>query len=192
MGALLRFPPLRRLWSAQFTSGIGDMLGLLVLLLLAMQSAAVQGAAGDPVFGGGYRGMALVVAAVFGLRLLSTLLFGAVLLGPVSALVNQDKKILDRRWTMFGADALRAALLIVAPLWIDWTPGNAFALVLVSVFVAGVAERFSTVTRDSAAPALLPAAPAEGAAVRPLPDHHDALRRLWLRTGFVEIGRAHV
>lgn len=182
MTALLRFPPLRRLWTAQFTSGIGDMLGLLVLLLLAMQAAAVRGVAGDPVFGGGYRGMALVVAAVFGLRLLSTLLFGAVLLGPISALVSgaqesgknakdektpksprsaqgaqapqsaqsarsgsgsgekaaasdggsgkkvlgSGKKVLDRRWTLFGADALRALALIVAPLWIDWTPGSAF------------------------------------------------------------------
>ncbi|OEV19823.1 hypothetical protein AN219_27590, partial [Streptomyces nanshensis] len=62
------------------------------LLLLAMQAAAVRGVAGDPVFGGGYRGMALVVATVFGLRLLSTLLFGAVLLGPVSALVSGVKE----------------------------------------------------------------------------------------------------
>ncbi|WP_237735774.1 dTMP kinase [Streptomyces sp. AA1529] len=242
--ALLRFPPLRRLWTAQFTSGIGDMLGLLVLLLLAMQAAAVRGVAGDPVFGGGYRGMALVVATVFGLRLLSTLLFGAVLLGPVSALVSgvkehrgtrsgtrtgtdsgtnpaphadadpgadpeadagrsgdpardagtgsgtgsgAGKKILDRRWTLFGADALRVAALIIAPLWVDWTPGSAFAVVLITVFVTGVAERVSTVTRDSAAPALLPAAPPEGTALRPLPDHGEALRRLWLRSGFVAL-----
>ncbi len=244
MTALLRFPPLRRLWTAQFTSGIGDMLGLLVLLLLAMQAAAVRGVAGDPVFGGGYRGMALVVATVFGLRLLSTLLFGAVLLGPVSALVSgvkehrgtrsgtrtgtdsgtnpaphpdadpgadpeadagksgdpardagtgsgtgsgAGKKILDRRWTLFGADALRVAALIIAPLWVDWTPGSAFAVVLITVFVTGVAERVSTVTRDSAAPALLPAAPPEGTALRPLPDHGEALRRLWLRSGFVAL-----
>ncbi|WP_431984101.1 dTMP kinase [Streptomyces qinglanensis] len=260
--ALLRFPPLRRLWTAQFTSGIGDMLGLLVLLLLAMQAAAVRGVAGDPVFGGGYRGMALVVATVFGLRLLSTLLFGAVLLGPVSALVSgvkesrgtgtgtragtdsgtspgtdseaesgtspgadagksgapardggtsdgtsggtsggsgggsgagkgggsgAGKKVLDRRWTLFGADVLRAAALVIAPLWVDWTPGSAFAVVLITVFVTGVAERVSTVTRDSAAPALLPAAPPEGTALRPLPDHGEALRRLWLRSGFVAL-----
>ncbi len=220
------------------------MLGLLVLLLLAMQAAAVRGVAGDPVFGGGYRGMALVVATVFGLRLLSTLLFGAVLLGPVSALVSGvkehrgtrsgtrtgtdsgtnpaphadadpgagpeadagksgdpardggtgsgtgsgvGKKILDRRWTLFGADALRVAALIIAPLWVDWTPGSAFAVVLITVFVTGVAERVSTVTRDSAAPALLPAAPPEGTALRPLPDHGEALRRLWLRSGFVAL-----
>ncbi|WP_435836788.1 dTMP kinase [Streptomyces albus] len=260
MSALLRFPPLKRLWTAQFTSGIGDMLGLLVLLLLAMQAAAVSGVSGDPVFGGGYRGMALVVAVVFGLRLLATLLFGAVLLGPVSSLVsgaddgtktggtdprgtgrpagtdqaagdgtatptvvltklsaklgakpgaqpdagaakseagaakpaagaadNRRKPVLDRRWTLFGTDVLRAVALVVAPLWIDWTPGSAFVILLVTVFVTGTAERISTVTRDSAAPALLPAAPPWGAAVRPLPDHHDALRRLWLRTGFVAL-----
>ncbi|GAA2606133.1 dTMP kinase [Streptomyces axinellae] len=241
VSALLRFPPLRRLWSAQFTSGIGDMLALLVLLLLAMQAAAVRGVAGDPVFGGEYRGMALVVASVLGLRLLSTLLFGAVLLGPVAALVNAGqgstgksgagkgdagkdgtgnenagnensgkenaaqgeaapgdggqaatggqgrKKVLDRRWTMFGADVVRVLALIVAPLWIDWTPGSAFPVLLITVFVMGAAERLSTVTRDSTAPALLPAAPPESAAVRALPDHRDALRRLWLRSGFVAL-----
>ena len=80
---------------------------------------------------------------------------------------------------MIGADGLRLALLVVAPLWIDWTPDNALALLLVTVFVTGVAERFWTVARESAAPALLPAPPPEGAAVRPLPDHLDALRRLW-------------
>ncbi|WP_030883073.1 dTMP kinase [Streptomyces sp. NRRL S-1868] len=185
--ALLRFPPLRRLWSAQFTSGVGDMLALLVLLLLTMQAAAVRGVAGDPVFGGGYRGMAFVVTVVLGLRLLATLLFGAVLLGPVSSLVHREKKLLDKRWTLFGTDVLRAAALIVAPLWIDWVPGSAFLVLLITVFVTGAAERLSTVTRDSAAPALLPAPPAEGDAVRPLPDHHDALRRLWLRSSFVAL-----
>jgi dTMP kinase len=88
---------------------------------------------------------------------------------------------------MVGADGLRAALLIVAPLWIDWTPDDALALLLVTVFVTGVAERFWTVARESAAPALLPAPPLEGATVRPLPDHLDALRRLSLRTGFVAV-----
>lgn len=190
VGALLRYPPLRRLWSAQLTGAIGDALGLLVLVLLALQAVTVQDAAGDPLLGGGYRGLALAVTAVFGLRLLSTLLFGAVLLGPLTALVAPGKGFLDRRWTMFGADVLRALALIVAPLWIDWTPRNAFTLILVTVFVTGVAERFWTVAKDSAAPALLPAAPPEGEAVRPLPDHHDALRRLWLRTSFLSLPAA--
>jgi dTMP kinase len=179
--ALLREPQLKRLWSAQLVSGVGDVLAVLVLVLLALQAAIAQGP-----FGGGYRGVAFAIATVFGARVLATLLFGAVLLGPLSAVTSQEGP-LDRRWTMVGADGLRAALLIVAPLWIDWTPGNALAIVLVTAFVTGVAERFWTVCRESAAPALLPAPPLEGATVRPLPDHMEALRRLSLRTGFVAV-----
>ncbi|GAA2448758.1 dTMP kinase [Streptomyces glaucus] len=179
--ALLRRPRLRRLWSAQLVSGTGDVLALLVLVALVLQAAIAEGS-----FGGGYRGVAFAVATVFGVRILATLLFGAVLLGPLTSLTGQDGP-LDRRWTMVGADGLRAALLIVAPLWIDWTPDDALAVLLVTVFVSGVAERFWTVCRQSAAPALLPAPPPEGATVRPLPDHLDALRRLSLRTGFVAI-----
>ncbi|NLU67893.1 dTMP kinase [Streptomyces sp. HNM0574] len=188
VGALLRIPPLRRLWSAQFTGAIGDVLSLLVLLLLGLQAATVQAGGGDPVFGGGYRGTALVVAAVFATRLVATLVFGALLLGPLSALLAPGKGVLDRRWTMFGADVLRALALIVAPLWIDWTPGVALVLVLVTVFVLGGAERVWAVAKDSAAPALLPAAPP--GAVRPAPDHHEALRRLWLRSTFLALPAA--
>ncbi|MGV9558654.1 dTMP kinase [Streptomyces sp. NPDC003522] len=179
--ALLREPQLRRLWSAQLVSGVGDALALLVLVLLALQAAIVEGA-----FGGGYRGVAFAVAIVFAVRVLATVLFGAVLLGPLTSLTSPDGP-LDRRWTMVGADGVRAALLIVAPLWIDWTPDDALALLLVTVFVTGVAERFWTVAREGAAPALLPAPPLEGATVRPLPDHMDALRRLSLRTTFLAI-----
>ncbi|MFC8005581.1 dTMP kinase [Streptomyces olivaceus] len=179
--ALLRRPQLRRLWSAQLVGGVGDILALLVLVLLAVQAAIGAG-----LFGGGYRGVAFAVATVFGVRILATLLFGAVLLGPLTSLTSQDGP-LDRRWTMVGADGLRAALLIVAPLWIDWMPGDALAVLLVTAFVTGVAERFWTVCRESAAPALLPAPPLEGATVRPLPDHMDALRRLSLRTTFVAV-----
>jgi dTMP kinase len=184
--ALLRRPQLKRLWSAQLVGGVGDTLALLVLVLLALQAAVAEAA-----FGGGYRGAAFAVATVFGVRILATLLFGAVLLGPLTALTSQDGP-LDRRWTMVGADGLRAALLIVTPLWIDWTPEDALAVLLVTAFVTGVAERFWTVCRESAAPALLPAPPPEGATVRPLPDHMDALRRLSLRTGFVAIPLAAV
>ncbi|MFD5336658.1 dTMP kinase [Streptomyces hawaiiensis] len=184
--ALLRRPQLKRLWSAQLVGGVGDTLALLVLVLLTLQTAVAEGS-----FGGGYRGVAFAVATVFGVRILATLLFGAVLLGPLTALTSQDGP-LDRRWTMVGADGLRAVLLIVAPLWIDWTPENALAILLVTAFVTGVAERFWTVCRESAAPALLPAPPPEGATVRPLPDHMDALRRLSLRTGFVAIPLAAV
>ncbi|MFF7134160.1 dTMP kinase [Streptomyces sp. NPDC008196] len=179
--ALLRRPQLKRLWSAQLVGGIGDTLALLVLVLLALQAAIAEGS-----FGGGYRGVAFAVATVFGTRILATLLFGAVLLGPLTSLTSQEGP-LDRRWTMVGADGVRLALLIVAPLWIDWMPADALAMLLVTVFVTGVAERFWTVCRESAAPALLPAPPPEGATVRPLPDHLDALRRLSLRTTFVAI-----
>ncbi|MER7838339.1 dTMP kinase [Streptomyces sp. NPDC096040] len=179
--SLLRRPELRRLWSAQLVSGVGDTLALLVLVVLTLQAAITQGS-----FGGGYRGAAFAVAIVFGVRVLATLLFGAVLLGPLTTLTAQDGP-LDRRWTMVGADGLRAALLIIAPLWIDWTPENAPAVLLGTAFVTGVAERFWTVCRESAAPTLLPAPPPEGATVRPLPDHLDALRRLSLRTTFLAV-----
>ncbi|MGA5322280.1 dTMP kinase [Streptomyces seoulensis] len=179
--SLLRRPDLRRLWSAQLVSGVGDALALLVLVVLVLQAAVTQGS-----FGGGYRGAAFAVATVFGARVLATVLFGAVLLGPLSTLTAPDGP-LDRRWTMVGADGVRAALLIVAPLWIDWTPGNALTVLLATAFVTGIAERLWTVCRESAAPALLPAPPPEGASVRPLPDHLDALRRLSLRTGFVAL-----
>ncbi|MFF3461685.1 dTMP kinase [Streptomyces sp. NPDC002619] len=179
--ALLRHPQLKRLWSAQLVTGIGDALALLVLVVLALQAAIAEGS-----FGGGYRGVAFAVATVFGARILAMLLFGAVLLGPLTSLTSQDGP-LDRRWTMAVADGLRAALLIVAPLWIDWTSQNALAVLLVTAFVTGVAERFWSVCRESAAPALLPGPPPEGATVRPLPDHMDALRRLSLRTSFVAI-----
>ncbi|MEU1624265.1 dTMP kinase [Streptomyces sp. NPDC020096] len=179
--SLLRIPPLRKLWTAQFTGAVGDRLGLLVLLVLAVQAADEAQS-----FGGGYRGVAFALSAVFGLRLLATLIFGAVLLGPLSAL-TASSGVLDRRWTMIGADAVRLALFVVAPLWIEWVPNTALAWLLVTVFVIGVAERFWKVAKDGAAPALLPAPPVDGGAVRPAPDHLDALRRLNLRTGFVAL-----
>ncbi|MBH5335736.1 dTMP kinase [Streptomyces pactum] len=178
---LLRHPPLRRLSGAHLASGAADALSVLVLMLLSLQAAAAEGS-----FGGGYRGAAFAVAALLGARLLATVLFGAALLGPVSALVGPSGP-LDRRWTMVGADGVRLALLVVAPLWIDWTPGDALAWLLITAFVAGVAERVWTVAKDDAAPAMLPAPPPEGAAVRPLPDHLDALRRLSLRITFVTL-----
>ncbi|NXY96583.1 dTMP kinase [Streptomyces sp. BR123] len=182
--ALLRTPRLRRLWSAQLVSGIGDALALLVLVVLAFQAAVSQG-----TFGTGYRGWALAVAAVFGVRILATLLFGAVLLGPLAKLTAPGGT-LDRRWTMVGADGVRIGLFVVAPLWLDWIPAHALTALLATVFVAGAAERLWTVAKDSAAPALLPEAPPEGATVRPLPDHLDALRRLTLRTTFATMPAA--
>ncbi|MFE7748681.1 dTMP kinase [Streptomyces sp. NPDC057428] len=182
--ALLRVPPLRRLWSAQVAGSIGDSLALLVLVLLSLQAAVVEGS-----FGAGYRGAAFAVAAVFGARILSTVLFGAVLLGPLTALTAPGGPV-DRRWLMIGADGLRLALLVVAPLWIDWMPDKALMMILITVFVTGAGERLWAVAKESAAPALLPAPPLEGAAVRPLPDHLDALRRLSLRTNFLAVPAA--
>ncbi|MEU5717184.1 dTMP kinase [Streptomyces sp. NPDC020403] len=184
--ALLRVPQLRRLWSAQLVGSIGDALALLVLVLLSLQAAVLEGS-----FGAGYRGAAFAVAAVFGARILSTVLFGAVLLGPLTALTAPGGPV-DRRWLMIGTDGLRLALLVIAPLWIDWLPDKALLMILVTVFVAGAAERLWTVAKESAAPALLPGPPPGGAAVRPLPDHHDALRRLSLRTNFLAIPAAAV
>ncbi|MFF4248218.1 dTMP kinase [Streptomyces sp. NPDC001822] len=182
--ALLRVPPLRRLWSAQAVGSIGDSLALLVLVVLSLQAAVVEGS-----FGAGYRGAAFAVAAVFGARIVSTVLFGAVLLGPLTALTSPGGPV-DRRWLMIGADAFRLALLVVAPLWIDWMPDKALLMILITVFLTGAGERLWAVAKESAAPALLPAPPPEGAAVRPLPDHLDALRRLSLRTNFLAVPAA--
>ncbi|MFF1507339.1 dTMP kinase [Streptomyces sp. NPDC058326] len=177
--ALLRHQPLRRLWSAHLAGSTGDALALLVLVLLGLQAAVSEGA-----LGGGERGAAFAVAAVVGTRLLASVLFGAVLLGPLTALTGPGGA-LDRRWTMIGADGVRIALLVIAPLWIEWVPGSALWYLLGTVFVAGAAERLWTISREGAAPALLPAPPIEGGAVRPLPDHLGALRRLSQRTGFL-------
>ncbi|OEU95520.1 hypothetical protein AN216_23575 [Streptomyces oceani] len=175
------------MWGAQFTSGIGDVLTVFVFLLLTAQAVVGTTRSGaDPAFGSGYQGVAFAIATVFGVRLLATVLFGAVLLGPLSAL-TAPAGALDRRWTMIVADGLRVVAMIIAPLWIDWTPDNAVAALLTTVFLAGVAERFHTVAKDSAAPALLPAPPPEGSAIRPLPDQQDALRRLWARSGFLAV-----
>ncbi|KQX45702.1 thymidylate kinase [Streptomyces sp. Root66D1] len=175
---------MRRLWSAHLVGSVGDALALLVLVLLGLQAAVSEGA-----LGGGARGAAFAVAAVVGARLLSAVLFGAVLLGPLTALTGPGG-FLDRRWTMIGADGVRIALLVIAPLWIDWTPGSALWYLLGTVFVTGAAERLWTISREGAAPALLPAPPIEGGAVRPLPDHLGALRRLSQRTGFLAVPAA--
>ena len=179
VGALLKIPALRRLWSAQLTGAIADRLGLLVLLLLTLQATAAAHA-----FGGGYRALALATAAVFAARLVATLLFGAVLLGPLTSLTARNGP-LDRRWTMIGADGVRLALFIVAPLWITWSPGSAHLWLLATVFAAGVAERLWAVAKDGAAAGLLPA-PGD-TSVRPAPDNLATLHRLDLRTSFVAL-----
>ncbi|MDT0308404.1 dTMP kinase [Streptomyces sp. DSM 44917] len=187
--ALLQVPRLRRLWEAQVAGGTADALALLVLILLSVQAALYVPEGGEPLFGGEYRGVALAVTVTIAVRLAATLIGGVLLLGPIAGLLGADGP-LDRRWTMIGADALRVALLIVAPLWIDWLPDSAYVYLLITVLVTGLAERVWTVARDGVAPALLPPPPPEGAAVRPLPDHPEALRRLWLRTGYLAVPAA--
>ncbi|MBM9505732.1 dTMP kinase [Actinacidiphila acididurans] len=182
VGALLKIPALRKLWGAQLTGAVADRLGLLVLLVLTVQAASGAGA-----FGGHYRGIAIAAALVFAARIVVAGVFGAALVGPLSALTS-GKGPLDRRWTMIGADGLRLALFIVAPLWITWVPDSAYIWLLVTVFVTGAAERVWTVAKDGAAPALLPA-PGD-TSVRPAPDHLATLRRLDLRTNFVALPAA--
>lgn len=179
VGALLKLPALRKLWGAQLTGAVADRLGLLVLLVLTVQAVATANS-----FGGGFRGIAFATAAVFGARLVAGLLFGAVLLGPLTSLTDASGP-LDRRWTMIGADGVRLALFIVAPLWITWVPDSASTWLLVTAFVTGVAERLWTIAKDGAAPALLPS-PGD-TSVRPAPDHLATLHRLDLRTGFVAL-----
>ena len=114
-----------------------------------------------------------------------TLLFGAVLLGPLSALTAAGGP-LDRRWTMIGADGVRLALFVVAPLWINWVPGSAVVWLLVTVFVAGVAERLWTVVQGRRRPRAAAAARAAPPCGR-RPTTWRTLRRLDLRTGFVAL-----
>ncbi|TDC22586.1 dTMP kinase [Streptomyces sp. 8K308] len=185
--ALLQVPALRRLWEAQVSGATGDALALLVLLLLSVQAALhIPADGGEPLFGGEYRGVALAVTVAVAVRLVATALAGVALLGPVAGLLSPAGP-LDRRWTMVAIDGVRAVLLIIAPLWIDWTPDAAYAYLLGTVFLLGVGESLWATARDGVAPALLPPPPPEGAAVRPLPDHREALRRLWLRGGYLAL-----
>ncbi|MBB0247326.1 dTMP kinase, partial [Streptomyces alkaliphilus] len=154
--ALLRLPTLRRLWEAQLAGGTADVLALLVLLVLTFQAAAVAGA-----LGGGERGVVLSLALLLAVRIGAGVLVGTLLLDPLAKLVSADGP-LDRRWTLVGADGVRVVALVLAPLWVDWTPGTAWVWLLVTALVLAVAERVWTITRDAAAPALLPPPPPEG------------------------------
>ncbi|WP_344635069.1 dTMP kinase [Kitasatospora cystarginea] len=184
--ALLRLRPYRRLWTAQLVGGTGDRLGLLVLLALTWAAAILGGQ-----FGHGYRAQALAVAAVLGVRVFATLLFGAVLLGPVHGLVAGK---LDRRWVLFGADALRAVLIGVAPWWLGWSPGSATYLLLGTVFLTGAAERVWSVAKTAAVPSLLPPADAGAAPSeqRPSVASLDAVRTLDMRTGWATVPLAAI
>ena len=175
--AFLRVLPYRRMWRTQLLGGIGDRLGLLVLLVLVWTAAGSSG-----TFGGGYRGLLLAVASVFAVRLAGTVLFGAVLLGPVARLAHR----LDRRWTLVGADALRVVLLAVAPFWLAWTGSTSVIWLLVSVLALAAAERVGTVVRESLGGQLLPGAEPGRAAV----DQRPALRAIDRWTGYASVSLA--
>ncbi|MFI9327933.1 dTMP kinase [Kitasatospora sp. NPDC052868] len=185
--ALLRLRPYRRLWTTQLIGGTADRLGLLVLLALTVIAAALGGRFGDLP-----RSLAFAVAAVFAARLAATVLFGAALLGPVHQLLGGP---LDRRWTMLGADALRAVLIGLAPWWIVWLgsgpkPSGAAAYVLLAtVFVTGAAERVWAIAKDAAVPGLLPPANpyAPAGEQRPSAANLDTVRTLDLRTGWATV-----
>jgi dTMP kinase len=171
--ALLRVRPYRRLWRAQLLGSVGDRLGLLVLLVLVVQ-ASVHGE-----FGTGYRAVLLAVAAVFGLRLVTTLLLGVALLYPLSQLLDR----LDRRWTLFGADVLRAVLFGVAPFWIVWDQGTAAVWLLITLFVATAAERIAAIAREAVCERLLPTT-APGV---PAVDQRPVLRHVDQWTGYAAV-----
>ncbi|MFI6153988.1 dTMP kinase [Kitasatospora sp. NPDC051170] len=152
--ALLRNRPYRRLWTTQLIGGTADRLGLLVLLALTVIAAAQGGQ-----FGSLPRSLAVALAAVLAVRVLASGLVGVALLGPVHHLVTGR---LDRRWTLFGADALRALLIGLAPWWTVWLgsgpkpSGGATYVLLATVFVTAAAEAVRDVTRASVVPGLLP------------------------------------
>ncbi|MDH6111452.1 dTMP kinase [Kitasatospora sp. MAP12-15] len=185
--ALLRLRPYRRLWVTQLIGGTADRLAFLVLLPLTVVASTAAGQ-----FGGGYRGVAFAVALVFAVRLAATLLFGAVLLGPLHSLLSSR---LDRRWTLIGADGLRAVLLGIAPWWFGWLGGSgAASALLASVFVAGAAERVWAVAKDATTPLLLPAADpyAPQSEQRPSATQLQTVRTLDLRTGWATVPLAAV
>ncbi|MHA6762172.1 dTMP kinase [Streptacidiphilus sp. PAMC 29251] len=172
-GALLRVRSFRRLWRAQLLGSVGDRLGLLVLLILVVEAAAT----GE--FGTGYRAVLLAVAAVFALRLLTTLLLGVLLLEPLARLLDR----VDRRWTLFGADVLRAVLFGVAPFWIVWSHATAAVWLLITLFVAAAAERIAAIAREAVGERLLPAT-APGV---PTVDQRPVLRHIDQWTGYAAV-----
>ncbi|MEU1503811.1 dTMP kinase [Kitasatospora sp. NPDC005748] len=185
--ALLRLRPYRRLWTTQLIGGTADRLGLLVLLALTVIAAALGGQFGDLP-----RSLAFAVAAVFAARLAATLLVGAALLGPVHGLLSGR---LDRRWTLLGANALRAVLIGVAPWWIVWLGSDsgpsaaATYVLLATVFVTGAAERVWAIAKGAAVPGLLPPANpfAPPGEQRPSAANLESVRTLDRRTGWATV-----
>nr|BFD92073.1 hypothetical protein KitaXyl93_34330 [Kitasatospora sp. Xyl93] len=185
--ALLRTRAYRRLWTTQLIGGTADRLGLLVLLALTVIAAAEGGRFGSPP-----RSLAFALAAVLAVRVLATGLVGVALLGPVHRLVAGK---LDRRWTLFGADVLRALLIGLAPWWSVWLgstarPSGAAAYVLLAtVFLTGAAERVWGIAEAAAVPGLLPPADpyAPAAEQRPAAANLESVRGIDRFTGWVTV-----
>ncbi|MFF3001654.1 dTMP kinase [Kitasatospora sp. NPDC057940] len=185
--ALLRTRPYRRLWTTQLIGGTADRLGLSVLLALTVIAVALGGRFGDLP-----RSLAFAVTAVLAVRLAATGLVGVALLGPVHRLVAGR---LDRRWTLFGADALCALLIGLAPWWTVWLgsgpkpSGGAAYVLLATVFVTGAAERVRAIAKDAAVPGLLPPADpyAPAAEQRPAAAHLDTVRSIDRFTGWATL-----
>ncbi|WP_369183713.1 dTMP kinase [Streptomyces sp. Y1] len=185
--ALLRTRPYRRLWTTQLIGSAADRLALLVLAALTVIAAAQGGSFGDLP-----RSLAFALAAVFAVRVLANGLVGVALLGPVHQLVAGK---LDRRWTLFGADALRALLIGLAPWWAVWLSsgpkpsGAAVYVLLATVFVTGAAESVRGIARAAAVPGLLPPADpyAPRAEQRPSAANLDTVRSIDRFTGWVTV-----
>ncbi|RGD60389.1 dTMP kinase [Kitasatospora xanthocidica] len=185
--ALLRTRAYRRLWTTQLIGGTADRLGLLVLLALTVIAAAQGGQ-----FGSLPRSLAFALAAVLAVRVLATGLVGVALLGPVHRLVTGR---LDRRWTLFGADVLRALLIGLAPWWSVWLgsaakpSGAAVYVLLATVFVTGAAERVWGIAKSAAVPGLLPPANPHlpAAEQRPAAANLDSVRSIDRFTGWVTV-----
>ncbi|MER7580731.1 dTMP kinase [Kitasatospora sp. NPDC097691] len=190
--ALLRTRAYRRLWTTQLISGTADRLGLLVLLALTVIAAALGGRFGDLP-----RSLSFAVAAVLGVRVVATGLVGVALLDPVHQLVAGK---LDRRWTLFGADALRALLIGLAPWWTIWLSsgskpsGAATYVLLATVFVTGAVERVREIAKAAAVPGLLPAADpyAPAAERRPAAANLETVQVIDRFTGWVTVPLAAV
>ncbi|MFF2142058.1 dTMP kinase [Kitasatospora sp. NPDC058190] len=190
--ALLRTRPYRRLWTTQLIGGTADRLGLLVLLALTVIAAAQGGQLGDLP-----RSLAFATAAVLAVRVAATGLVGVALLEPLHRLVAEK---LDRRWTLFGADALRAVLIGLAPWWTVWLSsgprpsGAATYVLLATVFLTGAAERIWGIAKAAVVPGLLPPASpyAPAAEQRPTAANLDTVRSVDRFTGWVTVPLAAV
>ncbi|GAA1993521.1 dTMP kinase [Kitasatospora viridis] len=185
--ALLRLPAYRRLWTTQLVGGTADRLAFLVLLALTVVASGTA-----DQFGGGYRGVAFALTLVFAVRLLAAGLVGVALLGPLHRLLAGP---LDRRWTLIGADGLRAALVGIAPWWSVWTHQAAPTYALLgTVFVTGAAERVWSAAKGATVPSLLPAANAYDAPSeqRPSAVNLATVRTVDMRTGWATLPLAAV